>query len=150
MASKESVSRKSSEERSGRPAEDNAAAPSPKPPLQTQDKSVPASAEDVEIALEHALDQSRRRQAEMAALLKASRAILQYRDFEGAARAIFDSAKQLTRAAAGYVVLLTADGQENDVLFLDAGGLPCSVDPSLSMPIGGLRSQVHPTGKTGL
>ena len=30
------------------------------------------------------------------------------------------------------------------VLFLDAGGLPCDVDPALPMPVRGLRAEVAP------
>jgi len=53
----------------------------------------------------------------------------------------------LIGATAGYVALLSKDGTENELLFLDAGGLPCTVDPSLLMPIRGLREQAYRTGK---
>jgi hypothetical protein len=46
----------------------------------------------------------------------------------------------LINAASGYVALLSESGAENEVLFLEAGGLPCDVDPELPMPIRGLRS----------
>jgi PAS domain S-box-containing protein len=87
------------------------------------------------------------RSADTAALVAASRAILENRLFKDAARAVFDSCKNLLGAKAGYVALLSPDGSENEVAFLDAGGLPCSVDPSLPMPIRGLRAEAYRTGK---
>jgi len=94
------------------------------------------------------LKTSRRREAEVSALLKGSRAIIENRTFEEAARAIFDTCKELISATSGYVALLTDEGDENEVLFLDAGGLPCTVDPSLPMPIRGLRGEAYRTGRT--
>ena len=97
--------------------------------------------------LRDALGNSRRRQAEISALLEGSRAVLEYREFQNAARSIFDSCKNLIGATAGYVALLSADETENEVLFLDSGGLPCTVDPSLPMPIRGLRGEAYRTSK---
>jgi two-component system cell cycle sensor histidine kinase/response regulator CckA len=79
--------------------------------------------------------------------LEAAHSLLEGRDFESAARSIFDSCKRLTGASAGYVALLSEDGSENEVLFLDSGGRDCSVDPSLPMPIRGLRAEAYRTGK---
>jgi signal transduction histidine kinase len=93
------------------------------------------------------LDDSWHRQAEVAALLEGAKAVLEYQEFEQAARAIFDVCKPLIGAASGYVALLNDDGSENEVLFLDAGGLPCTVDPELPMPIRGLRSEAYHTGQ---
>lgn len=50
-------------------------------------------------------------------------------------------------ASSGYIALLSEGGTQNDVLFLDSGGRPCSVDPNLPMPIRGLRAQVYRSGK---
>jgi len=85
--------------------------------------------------------------AESRALLAASRAVLEHQRFANAARAIFDAAKEVIGAQAGYVALLTPNGQENDVLFLDAGGSPCTVSPELPMPIRGLRAETYRTGQ---
>jgi len=103
--------------------------------------------EKVERELVDTLEASHRRQAEVSALLEASKAVLVHREFSKAARSIFDSCKELLGALAGYVALLSKDEKENEVLFLDAGGLPCSVDPSLPMPIRGLRAEAYSTGK---
>jgi len=92
-------------------------------------------------------NEAARRQAEVAALLEASRAVLENRDFTDAARAIFDSCKALIGAVAGYIALLTPEESENEVLFLDSGGLPCTVDPSLPMPVRGLRGEAYHQAK---
>lgn len=102
---------------------------------------------DIEGRHREAVDEARQRSAETAGLLAASRAVLEFQDFKAAARSIFDSCKNLIGASSGYVALLSDDGSENEVLFLDAGGLPCSVDESLPMPIRGLRGEVYRTGK---
>ncbi|MDP6542706.1 MAG: GAF domain-containing protein [Phycisphaerae bacterium] len=86
------------------------------------------------------------RHVEADAYLAAARAILATDRFEDSARTIFDLAKKLIGATGGYVAMLSPDGQENDVLFLDSGGKPCSVDPLLPMPIRGLRADAYHTG----
>jgi PAS domain S-box-containing protein len=88
------------------------------------------------------------RERELSALLESARAVLQYADFKDSARAIFDYCKKVTGATAGYVALLTDDGSENEVLFLDPGGRECVVDPSLPMPIRGLRGEAYRMGKS--
>jgi len=98
--------------------------------------------------LHQTLEQIKQRQLEVSALLDASRAVLQHTEFKDAARSIFDSCKELVGATAGYVALLSEDGEENELLFLEAGGLPCTVDPELPMPIRGLRAQAYNTGTT--
>jgi PAS domain S-box-containing protein len=102
----------------------------------------------IEESLRDALTESRQRQAEISALLEGSRAVLKYFDFNSAARAIFDSCKNLIGATSGYIALLSKDGAENEVLFLDSGGLSCTVDPSLPMPIRGLRGEAYQKVKT--
>jgi PAS domain S-box-containing protein len=102
----------------------------------------------VEKTLRSALEESQQRQTEITALLAGSHAVLKYHEFTSAARAMFDSCKNLIGATTGYVALLSEDGDKIEVLFLDTGGLPCPVDPSLPMPIRGLREQVYRTGQT--
>lgn len=86
-------------------------------------------------------------QAKLDAVVKGARSILEKKSFTDAARAIFDLAREMTGAISGYVALLSKDGQENEVLFLEAGGMPCTVDPSLPMPIRGLRATAYETHK---
>jgi len=94
-----------------------------------------------------ALRESWQKQLEIEALLKGSRAILEYSKFDDAARSIYNFCKNLVGATGGYIALLNRDGTENEVSFLDSGGLSCTVDPSLPMPIRGLRGEVYRTGK---
>lgn len=84
--------------------------------------------------MRRALENARQREAEISALLKGSAAILHYREFAESALAIFDACKELIGARAGYVALLSEDGSENELLFLESGGLPCTVDPELPRP----------------
>jgi PAS domain S-box-containing protein len=101
-----------------------------------------------EDALCNALDRSHQQAKEVTALLESSQAVLQYREFKDSAKSIFNSCKNLIGAKAGYVALLTPDGSENDLLHLDAGGLSCTVNPSLPMPIRGLREKAYRSCKT--
>jgi len=80
---------------------------------------------------------------EAMALLEAARSIMKNRSFDETAREIFNCLKQAIGATAGYVAMLSPDGIENQVLFLDSGGRECSVDPSLPMPIRGLRGLAY-------
>jgi PAS domain S-box-containing protein len=100
-----------------------------------------------EATLHGALRDLEQHQVELAALLSGARAILKHREFEDSARVMFDICKHLLGAEAGYVGLLGADGLENEVLFLDPGGLPCIVDPSLPRPIRDLRAEAYRTDK---
>jgi PAS domain S-box-containing protein len=100
-----------------------------------------------EEGLRNALEEAGQRQREISALLEGARAVLAYGDFEETARSIFDTCRDLLGARAGYTALLTADGTQNDVVFLEPGGLACTADPTLPMPVRGLREAVYRSGK---
>ncbi|MDY6950754.1 MAG: PAS domain S-box protein [Thermodesulfobacteriota bacterium] len=99
--------------------------------------------EGAQAALQDALGKADQHGAETAALLECSRAVLRYREFNEAARHIFDASKKLIGATTGYVSLSDPYGSENKALFVDVGGLPCDVDPDLTMPIRGLLAQAY-------
>jgi len=99
-------------------------------------------------ALQQALEQSRCRAAETAALLKGVRAVLEEVRFPDAARSIFNSCRRLLGATAGYVALTSADGTQNELVYLEAGGQDCSVDPNAPMPLRGLRAEACRTGRS--
>jgi len=80
-------------------------------------------------------------------LLKASQSVIESEDFESAARGIFDACREATGAISGYVALMSPGGDENEVLFLEYGGLPCNVNPELPMPIRGLREEAYRNAK---
>ncbi len=98
-----------------------------------------------EAIIERTLADMRLQQQEISALLEASQTIPISKTFGESARRIFDICKEAIGAKSGYVALLSETGQENEVLFLDAGGLPCSVDPDLPMPVRGLREVAYRT-----
>ncbi len=93
--------------------------------------------------LETALDNSRTREQEIQGLLRGARAVLEQENFKTTARKVFEICSELIGATSGYVALLSDDGSENEVLFLESGGLPCDVDPELPMPIRGLRERAY-------
>ena len=101
----------------------------------------------VEDLLRETLEETRQHQRETQALLEASRAVLECGEFEHAARRIFDICCEVIGAVSGYVALMSANGEENEVLFLESGGLFCEVDPSLPMPIRGLRAEAYQRGE---
>lgn len=88
-----------------------------------------------------------RKEREITELLTATRAILKMDEFTVTAQRIFDACKRSIGAKAGYVALLSETGEENELLFLEDGGLPCEVDPNLPMPVRGLRQEAYRTGK---
>jgi len=87
------------------------------------------------------------REKELHAIMNGSKAVLEQKSFTESARAIFDHCKDLIGATSGYVALLSETGEENEVLFLEAGGLPCDVNPELPMPIRGLRAEAYYSNK---
>jgi PAS domain S-box-containing protein len=97
--------------------------------------------------LRQALGEAERRQQETQSLFRASRAVMEQHTFRDTAWEIFQECKALTGATGGYVALLSGDGSENELLFLDAGGLPCTVAPDLPMPIRGLRAEAYSSGR---
>lgn len=103
-----------------------------------EDITARKAAEDILI---DTLEETQQRQTEISALLEGSHAVLKYHDFSSAAESIFNSCKHLIGATSGYVALLSKDGAENEVVFLDSGGSSCRVDPRLPMPIRRLRAE---------
>ena len=59
------------------------------------------------------------------------------------ARTLYDLCSTLIGSTSGYVALLDETSLENEILFLDSGGLPCTVDPNLPMPIRGFRAEAY-------
>jgi diguanylate cyclase (GGDEF)-like protein/PAS domain S-box-containing protein len=94
-----------------------------------------------------ALEEPHREGSESSALLEASRAVLVYRDFEPAARAIFDACKNLIGADAGYVGLMNEDGTRDNVLFATPEDLSWTWILTTSRPLRELRAEVYLTGK---
>jgi signal transduction histidine kinase len=76
-----------------------------------------------------------------------TRAVLECQDLVPAIRVVFNACRELLGAAAGYVAVLTPDGEYSDVLFLEPGGLSCTVDPSLPMPVRGFRAEARRMGR---
>ena len=86
---------------------------------------------------------------EARAILRASMPILRQDSFPEVARNVFHGLKDQIGAKAGYVALLSDDGAENEIVYLDPGHYDCQVDLSLPMPIRGFRAVVYESGKIG-
>jgi DNA-binding NarL/FixJ family response regulator len=102
---------------------------------------------ETQFDLQQSLREAESRARETEGFLKGARAVLEQTDFQTTARKVFDNCSELIGSTSGYVALLSEDGAENEVLFLEAGGLPCTVDPELPMPIRGLRETAYRTNK---
>ncbi len=83
--------------------------------------------------------------SESSALLEASRAVLVHRDFEPAARGIFEACRNLIGAGAGYVGLLNEDGTRDNVLLGYPEGLSWRGILASSRPLRELRAEVYLT-----
>ncbi len=101
-----------------------------------------------ENALESALIELQQSHNEITLLLEAAHAVLEYREFKDAARVIYNICKNFIGATAGYIALLSMDGKENELAFLDSCGLDSSVDMSHKMPVRGLCAKVYRSRKT--
>ena len=93
------------------------------------------------------LAEAHTRRLEQEGLFNAAHSVLTELDFAKNSREIFEICRDLIGAKSGYVALLSEDGTENEVLFLESGGLDCIVDPSLPMPIRGLRGVAYQKSK---
>ncbi len=89
-----------------------------------------------------------KRTKEISMLLDASRAVLQYNDFEIVASLIFNSCMTLIGAEAGYIGILTPDKKQNQIIFSNPGKLQCEVDLDLPVPIRGIHGEVIKSKKT--
>lgn len=96
---------------------------------------------DFETQLKKSVNALSKRTNEIEGLLHSARAILEEDNFENTVRRIFDKVSELIGSKSGYVTLLSEKGDENEVLFLEAGGLECTVDENLPMPLRGLRAE---------
>jgi diguanylate cyclase (GGDEF)-like protein/PAS domain S-box-containing protein len=92
-------------------------------------------------------EESRPKEAEASALLEASLAVLEQREFEQAARTVFDSCKTLIGADEGCIALLKEDGVHDEVLLSDSDGFSWMVEPTQRTPLRDLRAQACNTGK---
>ena len=84
-----------------------------------------------------------REQIVLQSLVNCGRTILKSTSFKQSARSVYEVCKDMIGATAGYVALLSADETLNEILFLDMGDLPCSVNPNLPMPIRGFRAKAY-------
>lgn len=90
----------------------------------------------------------RQKAREMEASYLSTRLLLAEEPFETTSRKIFGICRELTGTKYGYVALLSQDGKENEIVFLESGGLHGAVTPQFPVPIRGLSAEVYKSGKT--
>ena len=116
--------------------------------VKSQEKEAKKNSQ-IEAGLREVLEQSRHKSSkEISALLENYRTMLTHHRFIDIARTLYDICSELIGSTAGYVALLDETFSVNEILFLDAGGLPCTADPDLPMPIRGLRAEAYNNTKT--
>ena len=89
----------------------------------------------------------RQKAIEMEAMYNATKLLLEEEDFRTISRNLFNICQELTGAKAGYVALLSENRTENEILFLETGGLSSHVNTELSMTLSGFKAEVFKTGK---
>ena len=116
--------------------------------VKDQEKKIKQNSQE-KVGLGEVLEQSRHKSSkEISVLLENYRSMLTHHRFIDIARTLYDICSTLIGSTAGYVALLDETLVVNEILFLDAGGLPCSVDPELPMPVRGLRAEAYRNTKT--
>jgi PAS domain S-box-containing protein len=100
-----------------------------------------------EKTLRVALDEFRQLQAEIAALLEGSRAVLKYREFKDTVQALLKSCRSLLGASEGYVVLLPEIESTDEILMLDSNGLPHDAAHSSAKFIRKFCNEAHLGGR---
>ncbi|MDY6935200.1 MAG: PAS domain S-box protein [Spirochaetota bacterium] len=98
--------------------------------------------------LQDSLERFYQSQIEVNGLLQASKYIMHGESFEYTIECIFDTCKGLIGAAVGYVVLKNESIDVNEILFMDSGEGPYSMDDDLQMPLIGLQDIAFHTKKT--
>lgn len=93
--------------------------------------------------LRSAENEAKQHAQETEELLHCTKIILEMASFEKTAREIFNSCKEIVGARSGYVALLSEDGKENEVLFLDLGDPPFTVNPAPPVPIRGPGGEAY-------
>jgi GAF domain-containing protein len=97
--------------------------------------------------LHSSMGELREKTKQTTALLTCVRAILEQRELGQAVRTILDMCKSLVGARSGYIALFNKERNDNEMLFLDLGDVPCQVDMNDPIPIRELKQQVYRSGK---
>ncbi|MCW4005523.1 MAG: PAS domain S-box protein [Candidatus Bathyarchaeota archaeon] len=123
-------------------------------PLQKQDNESPQCvhiAQDItpqketQETLKNTTQEKKCQEEEIAALLQGTYAVLKHPNYKDAIRVIFESCKNLTKAAAGHIALLSKANSDSKVIFSDSGKLGSIFDPDPSTPIKALQKQAYQT-----
>ena len=101
----------------------------------------------IEAANQMLIQETQDRHHEISALMRASRAVLENRDFQTSARLILKECKQQLEATSAFIALLSRDGTRNEVLLVESGEGTDILPADLSMPMRGYFAEIYRTGK---
>jgi PAS domain S-box-containing protein len=101
-----------------------------------------------EAALRNVIKETNERREEITALLESTRLVLEHKEFEEAARAVFDLCWKLVGADAGFVSLLDTESGESNILFIEPESLRESMDAFGHMPVDKLNLPAFASGKS--
>ena len=107
----------------------------------TNEKEIIALKQNLE-SLHNNLDRTEKHHLTHVALTECVDLMLRQPAFVYIARYIFDRCKGILGARAGFVALIHHSGKYLEVLHLDKGGLPSTVDYDSPLPIRGFRKEV--------
>lgn len=102
---------------------------------------------ELEKRLEKTIEKLNKNMEEVLVLQQASMAVLEQNNFENTVQIIFNMIKEITGARSGYIVQFIKDGREDEILFLDKGESPSTVDAEFSISMSPIWSEIYQNGK---
>lgn len=102
--------------------------------------------EETDILCNESVQKMIEKNKKLKSITRLSNKVMNSTNFNETAKNLFKECKSIIGASSGYIALLNTKGDENEVLYLDTGGVSCYVDPQLPMPIRGLRKIAYESG----
>lgn len=100
-----------------------------------------------EDALRNVIRETNERREEITALLASTRLVLEHKDFDTAAREIFNLCKKLVGSSVGYIALLGEEGGKSEVLLVEPESLRESFEATALMSVRSLSTPAFMSGK---
>ncbi|MBI5248354.1 MAG: response regulator [Desulfomonile tiedjei] len=101
----------------------------------------------MEKAFREAIRHLKRSHTQTQALLKGTKALLEYRESRESLKHLFLACRDLIEATAGFVVLLSEDGKQQEFLPFDEDGPQFKIGTSSNVPIGGIFAEAYESGR---
>lgn len=101
----------------------------------------------IEAALHNVIKETNERREEISALLESTRLVLEKKDFQSAAKAVFDLCKKLIGAQIGFLALLGAGKEETRVLFMSPKTMLSDSDSLVKLSLSACDSPAFKNGR---